>query len=181
MYEEQIQKPSKTMWRLLPVLLIGSLYVTQQTTGFCNQSVIDLTDKKTSQSSNFANKYSRLTNADKAIDGNRSTCSLTLINSSSWWTIDLLGVHNISCVCIYNQNCSSLNLKPAQIYIGNSPNNVKLAYNITNFTAGQINVFQFPKSVIGRFVKVIREGQQAMVLCDVNITGTPLEPPYCED
>uniref|UniRef100_A0A087YM42 Fucolectin tachylectin-4 pentraxin-1 domain-containing protein n=1 Tax=Poecilia formosa TaxID=48698 RepID=A0A087YM42_POEFO len=128
----------------------------------------------------------QLTNAERASDGNRSTCSLTLIHSSSWWRIDLQGVHNVSCVSIYNRNCSSLNVTPAKIYVGNSPKNGKLysskllyfssfqAYNITEFNTGQINVFRFPKSVFGRYVTVIRPGQKAMVLCDVNITGTAL-------
>uniref|UniRef100_A0A3B5MSV0 Fucolectin tachylectin-4 pentraxin-1 domain-containing protein n=1 Tax=Xiphophorus couchianus TaxID=32473 RepID=A0A3B5MSV0_9TELE len=114
-----------------------------------------------------SSEYSRLTNADRASDGNRSTCSLTLIHSNSWWRIDLQGVHNISCVSIYNRNCSSLNLKAAEIYVGNSPKD-------NEFNAGQINVFKFPKSVFGRYVMVVRPGQKATVLCDVNITGTAL-------
>ncbi|XP_023186261.1 fucolectin-4-like isoform X2 [Xiphophorus maculatus] len=170
------------MWRLLPILLIGRLYVTQQTTDCCSQPMIDLTDKNASQSLSSTKEYSRLTNADRASDGNRSTCSLTLIHSNSWWRIDLQGVHNISCVCIYNRNCSSLNLKAAEIYVGNSPkDNGKLACNITEFNEGQINVFKFPKSVFGRYVTVVRPGQKATVLCDVNITGTALQPPFCDD
>ncbi|XP_043973755.1 fucolectin-3-like [Gambusia affinis] len=170
------------MWGLLPILLIGRLYVTQQTTDCRNQPVIDLTDTNASQSSTSANNYNQLTNADRASDGNPSTCSLTLFQNNSWWRIDLQGVHNISCVCIYNKNCSRLNLKPAEIYVGYSlKDNGKLAYNITEFKAGQINVFKFPKSVFGRYVTVVRPGQKAMVLCDVNITGTTIKPPFCDD
>ncbi|PWA33576.1 hypothetical protein CCH79_00007431, partial [Gambusia affinis] len=51
-------------------------------------------------------------------------------------------------------------------------------FNITSFQKDQINVFEFPTSVSGRYVTVIRPGNQFLVLCEVNITGTELKSPF---
>ncbi|MEQ2246378.1 hypothetical protein ILYODFUR_037912 [Ilyodon furcidens] len=110
---------------LLLIVLIGSLCVPQQVAeGACDGLHIILTDKKASQSSNYTSNgipYS----ADRAFDGNRSTCSHTLQETTSWWSIDLQGVYNISCISIYNFNLSNheTNLSGAKIYIGNSRQN----------------------------------------------------------
>ncbi|XP_027874573.1 fucolectin-1-like [Xiphophorus couchianus] len=166
------------IWRLLFILLIGRLYETEQTADLCNKQNINLTGKEASQSSTYSSLGIFYT-ADKAFNGDRSSCSHTLQQNNSWWRIDLKAVYNISCMSIYNKPGYNTDISGAKIYIGNSLQNNgtknTLVFNITSFQKDQINVFEFPTSVSGRYVTVIRPGNQFMVLCEVNITGTELE------
>ncbi|MEQ2275933.1 hypothetical protein XENORESO_011181 [Xenotaenia resolanae] len=148
-----------------------------------NYKSLNINDKKASQSSSYTSNgipYS----ADRAFDGNRLTCSHTLQQTNSWWSIDLQGVYNISCISIYNEGdiYHFTNLSGAKIYIGNSQQNNgtsnTLVQNITAFRTNQINVYTFPPSVLGRYVTVIIPENKHMILCEVNITGTKMESPF---
>ncbi|KAM4735281.1 uncharacterized protein FYW61_005835 [Anableps anableps] len=148
----------------------------------CNTQNINLTDKKASQSSTYEDLQHIAYIADRAFERNSSTCSHTLQQTNSWWSLDLLGVYNITCISIYNVVHQATNISGAKIYIGNSHQNNgtnnTLVQNITAFQTGQINVYKFPTSVSGRYVTIIIPGNKHMVLCDVNITVTKMESPF---
>uniref|UniRef100_A0A087YMC5 Fucolectin tachylectin-4 pentraxin-1 domain-containing protein n=1 Tax=Poecilia formosa TaxID=48698 RepID=A0A087YMC5_POEFO len=145
-----------------------------------NKPNIQLMDKRAYQSTTYTGIDEIHYTADRALDGNQSTCSHTNQQIDPWWSVDLQDVYNISCISIYNvhQDNKVTNISGAKIYIGNSRQNNginnKLVQNITAFLANQINVFEFPSSVSGRYVTVIRPGNTFMVLCDVKITGTKM-------
>uniref|UniRef100_A0A3P9PGR7 C-type lectin domain-containing protein n=1 Tax=Poecilia reticulata TaxID=8081 RepID=A0A3P9PGR7_POERE len=50
--------------------------------------------------------------------------------------------------------------------------------NITAFLTNQTDVYEFPSSVSGRYVTVIRPGNTFMVLCELKITGTKMVSPF---
>ncbi|XP_008430246.1 uncharacterized protein LOC103478290 isoform X2 [Poecilia reticulata] len=147
----------------------------------CANQEPELTDKRAYQSTTYSEE-TPLT-ADRAVDGNPSTCSHTNQQTNSWWSVDLQGVYNISCINIRNfiQNNKATDISGAKIYIGNSRQNNgtnnKLVQNITAFKTDQTNVYKFPSSVSGRYVTVIISENKQMVLCDVNITGTKMTSP----
>ncbi|XP_014897059.1 fucolectin-1-like [Poecilia latipinna] len=149
-----------------------------------NKPNIQLMDKRAYQSTTYTGIDKIHYTADRALDGNQSTCSHTNQQIDPWWSVDLQDVYNISCISIYNvhQDNKVTNISGAKIYIGNSRQNNginnKLVQNITAFLANQINVFEFPSSVSGRYVTVIRPGNTYMVLCDVKITGTKMASPF---
>ncbi|KAM7366451.1 hypothetical protein PAMP_015889 [Pampus punctatissimus] len=65
--------------------------------------------------------------ASNAVSGSRCgiyidrCCSHTDLETDPWWRVDLLSVHKVSAVSIYNrQDCCSDRLTGAQIHIGNS-------------------------------------------------------------
>ncbi|XP_014915125.1 fucolectin-1-like [Poecilia latipinna] len=150
----------------------------------CNTPNIQLTDKRANQSTTYTGIDEIHYTADRALDGNQSTCSHTNQQIDPWWSVDLQGVYNISCISIYNvhQENKVTDISGAKIYIGNSRQNNgtnnKLVQNITAFLANQINVYEFPSSVSGRYVTVIRPENTFMVLCDVKITGTKMASPF---
>uniref|UniRef100_A0A8C6KML1 Fucolectin tachylectin-4 pentraxin-1 domain-containing protein n=1 Tax=Nothobranchius furzeri TaxID=105023 RepID=A0A8C6KML1_NOTFU len=84
------------------------------TSGSAHQN---LTDKKSSQSSNYTDG-STIFSSNRAFDGDRSACSHTLQQENSWWSIDLQGVYNISCISIYNKIADNADISGSQIYIG---------------------------------------------------------------
>uniref|UniRef100_A0A8C6KMM9 Fucolectin tachylectin-4 pentraxin-1 domain-containing protein n=1 Tax=Nothobranchius furzeri TaxID=105023 RepID=A0A8C6KMM9_NOTFU len=141
----------------------------------CSSPKIDLTDKKSSQSSNYTDG-STIFSSNRAFDGDRSACSHTLQQENSWWSIDLQGVYNISCISIYNKIADNADISGSQIYIGfsqqNNRTNNPLVQNITDFRKGHINMYYFSSPVLGRYVTVITPHNLHMILCDVNITGT---------
>ncbi|KAM4568066.1 uncharacterized protein V3H82_012297 [Fundulus diaphanus] len=149
--------------------------------GVCDSPKLNLTGKKASQSSTYTDGISYI--ADRAFDGNHSTCSHTALQTNSWWRIDLQGVYNISCISIYNagQN-DNVNISGAKIYIGNTlqnnGTNNALVINITDFTKGQINVYELSPSVSGRYVTVIIPENKHMILCEINIAATEVESPF---
>uniref|UniRef100_A0A8C6KVT8 Fucolectin tachylectin-4 pentraxin-1 domain-containing protein n=1 Tax=Nothobranchius furzeri TaxID=105023 RepID=A0A8C6KVT8_NOTFU len=139
----------------------------------CSSQNVDLNGKKSSQSSNFANLTS-----DRAFDGSLSTCSHTLQQVNSWWSVDLQGVYNISCISIFSVVSSNgvTDISGSQIYVGfsqpNNRTNNPLVQNITGFRLNKNNVYSFSTPVLGRYVTVITPHNHHMVLCEVNITGT---------
>lgn len=170
------------LWSLVVFILLNDrLNVAQQTTDRCSTQNINLTDKKASQSSSYKNDEGTPYVANRAFDGDRSTCSHTQKEANSWWRIDLRGVYNISCMSIYNQGQHS-DIDGAKIYIGNSvenngTNNAQVQH-LTNFTNKQEQVFRFSASVLGRYVTVTIPTPNFMILCEVNITGTEIESPF---
>ncbi|XP_027868398.1 killer cell lectin-like receptor subfamily F member 1 [Xiphophorus couchianus] len=161
---------------LLLIGLIGRLCVSQQTTAQCNTQTVDLTNSKSSQSSTYSSDdYS----SAKATDGNQSSCSNTREFPDSWWSVDLQGVYEISCISIYNKNADHSGISGAKIYIGNFPQNNsvnnKLVYNITNFNIDQNNLCSFDP-VLGRYVTIMPANP--LVLCEVNVTGKKIESPF---
>ncbi|XP_023187121.1 fucolectin-5-like [Xiphophorus maculatus] len=150
---------------------------------YCNTPDIKLTDKRAYQSTTYDGLLTKYP-ADRAFDGDQSTCSYTEYRTNSWWIVDLQGVYNISCISIWNNNhwFSYSNISGAKIYIGNSRQNNgtnnKLVQNITNFRTDQINVYKFPSSVSGRYVTVIIPEKKYMALCEVKITGTKMASPF---
>ncbi|XP_007555440.1 uncharacterized protein LOC103140270 isoform X1 [Poecilia formosa] len=161
---------------LLLIGLIGRLKVSQQTTAQCNTQILDLTNSKSSQSSTYV--YDEYSSA-KAIDGNPSSCSNTEELPDSWWSVDLHGVYNISCISIYNKKAVHSNIDGVKIYIGNFPQNNsinnKLVYNITDFKEEQNNLYSFGPA-LGRYVTIMPK--TPLVLCEVNITGNKIESPF---
>ncbi|KAM4568109.1 uncharacterized protein V3H82_012346 [Fundulus diaphanus] len=149
--------------------------------GVCDSPKLNLTGKKASQSSNYTDGIPYI--ADRAFDGNHSTCSHTKQQTNSWWRIDLQGVYNISCIFIYNSDrTDNVNISGAKIYIGNSlqnnGTNNALVKNITGFTKGQINGYELSPSVLGRYVTVIIPENKHMILCEINIAATEVESPF---
>ncbi|XP_054596621.2 fucolectin-4 [Nothobranchius furzeri] len=167
---------------LLFICLIGRLSEAQgDPSDVCSSPKIDLTDKKSSQSSNYTDG-STIFSSNRAFDGDRSACSHTLQQENSWWSIDLQGVYNISCISIYNKIADNADISGSQIYIGfsqqNNRTNNPLVQNITDFRKGHINMYYFSSPVLGRYVTVITPHNLHMILCDVNITGTQVESPF---
>ncbi|XP_015232695.1 PREDICTED: uncharacterized protein LOC107086339 [Cyprinodon variegatus] len=144
---------------------------------------INLRKKEASQSSTFRDDNGPYT-ADRAFDGDPSTCSHSDNQINSWWRIDLQGVYNISCISIYNidQAGRETNITGAKIYIGNSlqnnGTNNKLVQNISNFQTNKYNVYKLQSSVLGRYVTVIIPTKPHMIICDIHITGIQLASPF---
>ncbi|XP_007557143.2 fucolectin-3-like isoform X1 [Poecilia formosa] len=175
------------LWILFFISLIGRLCASHSPSSVsdgCKTPNINLRDKKAYQSTTYDRFFTNYS-ADRAFDEDHSTCSCTEYLTNSWWTVDLQGVYNITCISIFNDDKwyrSTPDISGAKIYIGNSHQNFstnnKLVQNITAFLANQINVYEFPSSVSGRYVTVIRPENTFMVLCDVKITGTKMASPF---
>ncbi|XP_054898127.1 fucolectin-1-like [Poeciliopsis prolifica] len=167
------------LWILFFICLTGS------STENCNTPNIKLTDKTAYQSTTYDGLLTEY-RADRAFDGDQSTCSYTLKQANSWWTVDLQDVYNITCISIWNRGyyhlASYADISGAKIYIGNSRQepftNNKLVQTMTNFKTGQLNVYWFPPSVLGRYVTVIIPEEKYMALCEVKITGTKMVSPF---
>ncbi|XP_061574217.1 fucolectin-3-like [Cololabis saira] len=148
----------------------------------CRTNNVNLTQKKTFQSSNYSNQ-GLVYVSDRAVDGNFSTCSNSEEERNSWWTIDLKGVYKISCISIYNKNATHSDITGAQIFIGDLRQNNGLANtlvkNITKFRVeDKHNQYKFKPPVSGRYVTVRFSDNKPAVLCEVNITGTIIESPF---
>ncbi|XP_062421491.1 macrophage mannose receptor 1 isoform X3 [Pungitius pungitius] len=150
-------------------------------TACCNAYKEIKVDWKTSQSSDFSGEHS----SERAVDGSNNQCSHTKVTFGNWWTIDLRGVYNISCVSIFNTNTNSNeneNISGAQIYIGNSREKNgtanPLCQNITNFTRSKPNNFSCPANVSGRYVTVFFPQDKPLILCEVKIFGEIKESPF---
>uniref|UniRef100_A0A8C6KPS0 Fucolectin tachylectin-4 pentraxin-1 domain-containing protein n=1 Tax=Nothobranchius furzeri TaxID=105023 RepID=A0A8C6KPS0_NOTFU len=129
----------------------------------CSSQNVDLNGKKSSQSSNFANLTS-----DRAFDGSLSTCSHTLQQVNSWWSVDLQGVYNISSAISLFISAPPLSVLTLGCFCFPSLR----VQNITGFRLNKNNVYSFSTPVLGRYVTVITPHNHHMVLCEVNITGT---------
>ncbi|XP_047454735.1 fucolectin-3-like [Mugil cephalus] len=156
------------LWTLLFFCLIG--------TSAQNQGANCTTGKlieggKTNQSSTYTDHFS-----DRAVDGNYSACAHTENKSNSWWTIDLLGLYEISCINIDNIHHHSVNITNAQILIGNSSdgnfNHHNVCTTISDSTNGQNLTFKCDNGPMsGRYVTVHLERTFFVVVCEVKIYG----------
>ncbi|KAM9724021.1 fucolectin-7-like isoform 2-T2 [Menidia menidia] len=182
------KNPGKMLWVLLLIFVIGG-WAGDHTDKCISQSgdrtecckgAINLKEMKTSQSSDHKNDgvtYS----ADRAIDGNKSTCSNTEEKPNSWWRIDLRGVYNISCISIFNKNGKNTEMENSVIYIGNSrldngTSNTRVA-NISCLRVCNDNVFRLQPTV-GRYITVVTPSNKPTILCEVNITASEKESPF---
>ncbi|CAI5662981.1 unnamed protein product [Oreochromis niloticus] len=168
------------LWSLLFITLIGRS--TQQDPG-CSPGweTIKLDDKVAFQSSVYTDNGVNYT-ADRALDGNITRCSHTLPTEPiSWWTVDLLGLYEISCITIYNINQSNVDLRGARILIGNSSErnaaDTTECATINTTTKGENNTFNCengPKW--GRYVTVYKNTPGLVILCEVTMKGRKKEP-----
>ncbi|XP_030259820.1 uncharacterized protein LOC115573250 [Sparus aurata] len=163
------------LWRLLFIALIGGAQCT--TSDRCPDSAGDLiqTTVKSFQSSTVnVNDY----HPERAIDGRTDTCGITRPNSpdnSTWWTVQLSGVYQISCVSIFSkdQNDTIMTGAPVRVHIGSFNNRIdsKICTHITDFNRGQWNNFTCTEQVSGRYVTVSLPGTSNLILCEVKIYG----------
>ncbi|CAI5662973.1 unnamed protein product [Oreochromis niloticus] len=172
------------LWSLLFITLIGRS--TQQDPG-CSPGweTIKLDDKVAFQSSFYTANGVNYT-ADRALDGNITRCSHTLPTEPntepiSWWTVDLLGLYEISCISIYNNYQSNIDLSGARILIGNSSErnaaDTTECATINTTTSGENKTFNCkngPKW--GRYVTVYKNASGFVILCEVMMKGRNKEP-----
>ncbi|XP_047454180.1 uncharacterized protein LOC125016057 [Mugil cephalus] len=157
------------LWTLLFFCLIG--------TSAQNQGASCTTGKlieggKTTQSSTF-----KTLSSDKAVDGIYYLCAHTREEPNSWWTIDLLGLYEISCININNTVAENIDLTNAQILIGNSSDgnfdHHKVCTTISVTTNGKNLTFQCDNGPMsGRYVTVHLERTFFVILCEVKIYAT---------
>ncbi|XP_047454127.1 fucolectin-2-like [Mugil cephalus] len=157
------------LWTLLFFCLIG--------TSAQNQGASCTTGKlieggKTTQSSTYGTFSS-----DRAVDGIYSSCAHTENKSNSWWTIDLLGLYEISCININNTSHGNINLTNAHILIGNSSDGNFDQHNvcttISDTTRGKNQTFECDNGPMsGRYVTVLLNTTSVVILCEVKIYGT---------
>ncbi|KAL3981046.1 myelin associated glycoprotein [Sarotherodon galilaeus] len=168
------------LWSLLFITLIGRS--TQQDPG-CSPGweTIKLDDKLTFQSSVYTDYYGVKYTADRALDGNYLTCSNTLNDPISWWTVDLLGLYDISCITIYNINQFSVDLRGARILIGNSSErnaaDTTECATINTTTSRENKTFNCENGTKwGRYVTVYKDTPGFVILCEVTMKGRKKEP-----
>ncbi|XP_030259823.1 uncharacterized protein LOC115573253 [Sparus aurata] len=161
------------LWRLLFIALIGGAQFT--TSNMCRGSGRDLiqTTVKSFQSSTVNDYHPK-----RAIDGRTDTCAKTRPNSqdnSAWWTVQLSGVYQISCVSIFSKDQTDTSMTGAtvQVHIGSHNNRIdsKMCTEITHFKQGQWNDFKCTEQVSGRYVTVFLPGTSNLILCEVKIYG----------
>ncbi|XP_019219920.1 uncharacterized protein LOC102080102 isoform X3 [Oreochromis niloticus] len=172
------------LWSLLFITLIGRS--TQQdpvTSSGCSPGweTIKLDDKVAFQSSVYTDKNGVNYTADRAFDGNIFRSAHTAQETNSWWTVDLLGLYEISCITIYNVNQDNIDLRGARILIGNSSErnaaDTTECATINTTTKGENNTFNCenePKW--GRYVTVYKNTSGFVILCEVTMKGRKKEP-----
>ncbi|XP_026039143.1 fucolectin-3-like [Astatotilapia calliptera] len=163
------------LWSLLFITLIGRS--TQQDPG-CSPGweTIKLDDKVAFQSSVYTVNGLNYT-ADRALDGNYSTCSNTVKKRSiSWWTVDLFGLYEISCITIYNINQHNVDLRDARILIRNSSernaaDTTECATINTTISGGNKTFNCENGTKWGRYVTVYKNTYGPLILCEVTMKG----------
>uniref|UniRef100_A0A3Q3G3X8 Fucolectin tachylectin-4 pentraxin-1 domain-containing protein n=1 Tax=Labrus bergylta TaxID=56723 RepID=A0A3Q3G3X8_9LABR len=123
------------------------------------------------QSSLYANNV----HAVNVINGDMTgLCSHTANQSSPWWKLDLLAVHRVLAVTIFNRpDCCPERLIGAEILIGNSPS-TEVAQNprcgtISSVEGTLTHTFHCG-DMEGRYVVVILPGQKRILsLCEVEV------------
>ncbi|XP_063344377.1 fucolectin-5-like [Pelmatolapia mariae] len=167
------------LWSLLFITLIGRS--TQQDPG-CSPGweTIKLDDKVAFQSSVYTENGVRY-GADRVLDGNYLTDSDTLYETITWWTVDLLGLYEISCISIYNQVKYNIDLRGARILIGNSSErnaaDTTECATINTTTNGENKTFNCENGTKwGRYVTVYKDRYGPLTLCEVTMKGRNKEP-----
>uniref|UniRef100_A0A671QTR1 Fucolectin tachylectin-4 pentraxin-1 domain-containing protein n=1 Tax=Sinocyclocheilus anshuiensis TaxID=1608454 RepID=A0A671QTR1_9TELE len=127
-----------------------------------------------------SSRYSALTAAHNAIDGNRESnyargsCSITNADRDPWWRVDLGDVYRITRVSVTNRgDCCEKRIEGIQIRIGNSlhnnGNNNDLAAAVGPIPLGGTKSFAF-KPIKGRYVNLIVPGRKEyLTLCEVEV------------
>ncbi|XP_065806983.1 uncharacterized protein [Labrus bergylta] len=138
------------------------------------------------QSSLYANNV----HAVNVINGDMTgLCSHTANQSSPWWKLDLLAVHRVRAVTIFNRpDCCPKRLIGAEILIGNSPS-TEVTQNprcgtISSVEGTLTHTFHCG-DMEGRYVVVILPGQKRILsLCEVEVyaslADTAPPPPATE-
>uniref|UniRef100_A0A3Q3EC47 Fucolectin tachylectin-4 pentraxin-1 domain-containing protein n=1 Tax=Labrus bergylta TaxID=56723 RepID=A0A3Q3EC47_9LABR len=123
------------------------------------------------QSSLYANNVHAVNVINRDMTG---LCSHTANQSSPWWKLDLLAVHRVRAVTIFNRpNCCPERLIGAEILIGNSPS-TEVAQNprcgtISSVEGTLTHTFHCG-DMEGRYVVVILPGQKRILsLCEVEV------------
>ncbi|KAL3981044.1 free fatty acid receptor 2 [Sarotherodon galilaeus] len=174
------------LWSLLFITLIGNR-TTHPDRDDPGWETIKLDDKVAFQSSFYTANGVNYT-ADRALDGDITRCSHTLPTEPntepiSWWTVDLLGLYEISCISIYNNYQSNIDLSGAWILIGNSSErnaaDTTECATINTTTSGENKTFNCengPKW--GRYVTVYKNTSGFVILCEVTMKGRKKELPF---
>ncbi|XP_026099138.1 fucolectin-like isoform X2 [Carassius auratus] len=120
--------------------------------------------------------------AQKALDGVKSTCTHTDLESNAWWKLDLMKAYNVNRVTITNRNgCCSDRINGAEIRIGNNSSNVfsnPVCAVVSTIPEGA--TYSYPcYGMKGRYVSVDLPGPTAqhLTLCEVEV----YEEDLCED
>ncbi|XP_048059454.1 uncharacterized protein LOC125276079, partial [Megalobrama amblycephala] len=120
--------------------------------------------------------------AERAVDGNRGSCSHTNSEFNPWWRIDLGNVYSVHKVTITNRgDCCKKRLKGAQIRIGNSLDNNG---NDNELAATLLTVLDVTETfsfepVIGRYVNIYLPGNdKVLTLCEVEVSAENYTPMY---
>ncbi|XP_030605032.1 fucolectin-5-like [Archocentrus centrarchus] len=160
------------LWSLLFITLIGQS--SQDRPGLSSGwEILRLNDKSSFQSSVYTVdglSYS----AGRAFDGDLDTCSHTEKKINSWWTVDLLGLYEISCITVNNGDHHNIDLTDARILIGNSSEGrFTECATITTSTRAENKTFNCVNGTKwGRYVTVYKKRLGFIILCEVMIQGT---------
>ncbi|XP_063756498.1 uncharacterized protein LOC134875783 [Eleginops maclovinus] len=122
----------------------------------------------------------------RAVDGNRASiwgqnsCTHTKTETQPWWRLDLLKTYRINTVTITNRrDCCHERINGAEIRIGNSLNdygnaNPRCAV-ISSIAAGTSETLSC-NGMEGQYVNIVIPGKwEILTLCEVEVTGIPLE------
>ncbi|XP_030018721.1 uncharacterized protein LOC115438966 [Sphaeramia orbicularis] len=122
----------------------------------------------------------------KAVDGCRllnfvqNCCVHTLEHNNPWWFVDLVSVHKVSAVTIYNrQDCCAETLIGAEIRVGNKRyfhdhSNPRCDVISAVVVKKQSVTFQCP-DMEGRYVSVVNPGTSKLIeMCEVEIYASPV-------
>uniref|UniRef100_A0A3B4ZQV5 Si:ch211-215k15.4 n=1 Tax=Stegastes partitus TaxID=144197 RepID=A0A3B4ZQV5_9TELE len=104
-------------------------------------------------------------------------CTHTVLQRDPWWRVDLLAVHKVSAVTIFNRvDCCAERLLGAQILIGNSleNNGMKNPRCGAIFSLDNRRTFTFQCNLMeGRYVTVAIPGDNVLTLCEVEVYAFP--------
>ncbi|XP_030259819.1 uncharacterized protein LOC115573249 [Sparus aurata] len=160
------------LWRLLFIALIGGAQCTTSDRCPAGGDFIRTTVKS------FQSYTVNLYHPETATEGGTDTCATITPHSqdkSTWWTVRLPGVYQISCVSIYSKDLTDTSMTgaPVQVHIGSHNNRIdsKICANMTPFEGGQWNNFTCAEQVSGRYVTVSLPEKKALILCEVKIYG----------
>uniref|UniRef100_A0A8C2GXK1 Fucolectin tachylectin-4 pentraxin-1 domain-containing protein n=1 Tax=Cyprinus carpio TaxID=7962 RepID=A0A8C2GXK1_CYPCA len=114
--------------------------------------------------------------AQNALDGLRSTCTHTAVQSDPWWKVDLHYIYRVSSVVITNRlDCCPERINGAEIRIGNSlennGNNNPICAVISSIPAGVSSTY-ICNDMNGRYVNLFIPGDSRfLTLCEVEVYG----------
>ncbi|XP_077997465.1 plasminogen-like isoform X3 [Glandiceps talaboti] len=140
-------------------------------------SIGDVAEGKSTKQSSDKSKPGKT--ADKAVDGNTHTCSLTKRESEPWWTVDLGKTKEVYEVVIFHQEDKPHLIKTAEVHVGNDPdfaNNPQCGAQIVGSMAkaNPITVECATGCAVpmkGRYVSIQlkKDKKVGLVLCEVKV------------